>query len=102
MKLTNKKAIELSILKWKWIVENNGSSFQLTRALPELKELKGECGLCEYYNKCLVCPIYNQDYGCHCDEGSVEDDYIHPWKIWYDNQTEENAQKVLDLIKSIK
>jgi hypothetical protein len=103
MELTKKKAIELSIKKWEWIVENWDAKYlaginyeQLIRELPKLKFLNGLCGLCEFHDGgCLLCPL-GADSGSGCDtEG-------HAWSNWYDDRTKENAQKVLDLIKSIK
>ena len=97
MKLTKEKAIELSIKKWEWIVENDGSMAGLTLAIPELIGLASNCGLCEKYWKdhafCKNCPI-NYGYDCY--------DIEHPFQEWGIDNTKESAQKVLDLIKSIK
>ena len=97
MKLTRKKAFELSIKKWEWIVENNGKLNGLTQAIPEIVSLAAHCGLCEYNDLhedgfCGNCPIKVNGKSC----GSS----AHPWSIWYDSRTKENAEKVLDLIKS--
>ncbi len=112
MKLTNKKAIELSILKWEWIVKNDGddNSSELLEAIPELENIEEYCGLCHKYLKvtydpysvsCDKCPIdiiktkkNNHTSGCWQNE--------HPFNIYECETTKENAQKVLDLIKSIK
>ncbi len=103
MKLTKKKAIELSILKWEWIVKNDGSEKGLIDAIPELEKLKAHCGLCELYVEdntiryCYGCPICPKKwYNLGCMKSG------HKWYIWSNNPTKENAQKVLDLIKSIK
>ncbi|MCK5605320.1 hypothetical protein KAR91_25735 [Candidatus Pacearchaeota archaeon] len=108
MKLTKKKAIELSILKWEWIVKNNGELdfHELIKEIPELSKVLSSCGLCEKYienreyddwcNGCPIC-IYgkeNESHGCTVEK--------HPWMIWTDNRTKINAQTVLNLIKSIK
>ena len=47
--LTKKRAIRLSILKWEWIVENDGCQNGLSKHIPELAKLKSHCGLCELY-----------------------------------------------------
>jgi hypothetical protein len=108
MKLTKKKAVELSIKKWEWIVENNGkiNYDKLFKDLPELEGLLAQCGLCQLYVKdiciekwCEGCPIDiaergNASHGCFAKD--------HPWNTWRKYGTKENAQAVLDLIKSIK
>jgi hypothetical protein len=110
MKLTKKKAIELSIKKWKYIVNRNGRSEFVTKYLPEIQNFYRYCGLCELYqhtinnelSRCAKCPIrpdvqyffLNESDGC-CQDG-------HPFHIWSHNKTKENAQAVLDLILSIK
>lgn len=97
MELTKKKAIELSIKKWEWIVENDGSEDFLLDEIPELNDLSANCGLCEKYWKndafCRKCPI-NKDHDCY--------DKKHLFHIWLYDKTKKNAQKVLDLIKAIK
>lgn len=107
MKLTKKEAVELSIKKWEFLVENpEGDPLD---KYPELEELIAKCGLCEkYFNTttlklsvCGRCPIRPKvkDYdgvGCGCLQTK------HPWNRWMDYPTSENAQAVLDLIKSIK
>ena len=111
MKLTKKEAVELSIKKWEWIVENDGIlvSILLYEKIPKLSVLISGCGLCEKYIKtddnhhysCYKCPIISNDYnpkeenlGCRTKG--------HVWNKWTHKQTKKNAQKVLDLIKSIK
>jgi hypothetical protein len=59
-----KKARELSIRKWTWIVKNwdYSKSFRvnldsLFSNIPEIKLLKGCCGFCDYhgsYSKCCI------------------------------------------------
>lgn len=113
MKLTKKKAIELSILKWEFIVDTGeigDDEYDLVQAVPELEGIHEGCGLCHKYlniNKktysinCGKCPIdiiannsKKNVAGCWKDG--------HPFGIHNEHPTKENAQKVLDLIKSIK
>jgi len=115
-KLTRKKAIELSIKKWKIFVDNDGYCEDLAELLPEVQNFPANCGLCAlYYNKqndklshCVNCPIqldikdydnYDEDafiFSCSCVQNK------HVFSTWYNNKTKENAQAVLDLILSIK
>lgn len=89
MKLSKKKAKELSLKKWKYIVGNNGSEDGLTAAIPEIKDFSANCGYCEKY-ECYECPLFIDDKTCTS--------YGHLYCIWVQNQTTENAQAVLDLI----
>jgi len=57
-KLTYKKARELSIKKWLWIVDNwdytkdiNFNFSLLLKDIPKLKNLWRYCGWCDYYEK---------------------------------------------------
>lgn len=98
MKLTKKKAKELSILKWEYIVSNKRSDEGLIDKCPELKELKAHCGYCAKYSNgnCKNCPInlgLNDGYGSACMKER------HPYNKWWEMNTKANAQKVLDLIR---
>lgn len=109
MKLSKEKAIELSIKKWQWIVDNNGSNnlYKLLRAVPELKDIEEYCGLCHKYLRvmtkpysvsCGKCPIditktNRKDHTSGCWQDG------HPFMIFEACPTKEYAQKVLDLIK---
>ena len=113
MKLTKKKAIELSILKWDWIVETGETGddeYDLVHAVPELEGIDEGCGLCHKYLKinkkvysitCSKCPI---DISTKNRIANVAGCWQngHPFRIHDEHPTKENAQKVLDLIKSIK
>lgn len=108
-KLTKKQAVELSIKKWEYIVSNKGhyNSDELDYAIPELKKVKFHCGLCEkylinddYYD-CVKCPLFIEYENPNYDQlGCTQTE--HPFNIWIDDESIENAQAVLDLIKSIK
>ena len=102
MKLTKKKAKELSIKKWEYIVGNNGSEVRLLDTLPELDGLNDDCGYCEKYKTpgkmylCTKCPInfgLHDTYGCSC---LIKP---HPFLTWNRLKSKANAQRVLDLIK---
>jgi hypothetical protein len=102
MKLTRKQAFELSIKKWEAKVNCEAKPVEVVILL-------NECGLCEkyYYSNefnlgqiCEKCPIRSRlganykftDPGCY-QKG-------HPYFNWTKDKSTENAQKVLDLIKS--
>lgn len=92
-----KEAKILAIIKWTYIVNNNGSERGLLEAHPELKHLNGYCGFCEliiekYHGKCKKCVLYKKDIG-KCGSGDN-----HPYTIWHYNNTTKAAQAVLDLI----
>jgi hypothetical protein len=93
--MTPSQSKALSIKKWKWIVDNNGKYKGLTDAMPELKELVSECSFCEVYfstfQMCRYCPLANDNFvGCP--------NTMHPYSIWRNDQTKENAQDMLNLI----
>jgi hypothetical protein len=102
MKLTKKKAIELSIKKWEIFVNNDGFYNNLFEILPEVEQFPGNCAFCELYNsiekQCKGCPIRPDfhDYTHSLFTGCFQDK--HPYNIWLTNKTKENAQAVLDLI----
>ena len=94
--MTLKEAKELAIMKWEFIVENDGDLDSIIcEVIPELSGLQNLCSYCELFlaKDCQGCPLA---VGCMCME--IE----HPYSVWLHNSTTENAQKVLDLIKSIE
>jgi hypothetical protein len=104
MKLTRKEAFRLSILKWEYIVENDGQD--VIPGEVESLDMIGNCALCEKYlhttdtvlRQCAECPIrpdikdYDELGGMGCRQE------VHPFQIW--DYTKETAIKVLELIKS--
>jgi recombinational DNA repair protein RecR len=95
--MTLEEAKKLVILKWTYIVQNNGSYYGLLQNISELKDLNGNCAYCELFmNKgckgCPICPSEIMDNGSGCRQVD------HPFDIWYYNKNRENAQAVLDLI----
>ena len=111
--MTLKNAIELSIIKWKWIVKNDGSEgLELEKDHPELKDMQDSCGLCEYYRsavvnrkgsrfmesfkECIKCPLYEYGDGCTIS-GSLYDN-------WYEatcDDEKKTAQAMLDTLIEI-
>ena len=110
--ITKQEAIKLSLIKWEYIVNNDGSIGGLTDHHPELDNLLGLCGLCEYYEdlailsnisdefslnrktKCSFCDLAKLNTSCFDDDSYFQ--------IWNRHRTKENAQDVLNLIKQIK
>ncbi len=83
MKLTKKKAIELSIKKWE-----DARSRPMELAQGDLESYKFEgfgfkgCPLCEWASTCCkVCPL-TKVWGMNCDNKFVETDYGGFWDGW--------------------
>lgn len=104
-KLSLEEAVRLSKVKWEYIVENFGSPDGLIEAIPELRELKANCGYCEYYlvqhpnpmHNCTNCPLAPENYDWEDEDTGCS--YVHHlYRTWAFNSTTENAQKVLDMI----
>jgi Zn finger protein HypA/HybF involved in hydrogenase expression len=105
MKLTRKQAFELSIKKWEAWAMGNETPYEIMKL-----NLTCECGLCEKYIRtsynniwfCAKCPIRPKikDYDRNSAISTGCNQSIHPFSNWRKNKTTENAQKVLDLIKS--
>jgi hypothetical protein len=103
--MTKEEAKEWAIKKWQYIVDNNGSSMGISKAIPKLEEFINVCSYCELYfyisneifEYCVGCPLIveseNYDYG---NSGCGQKNSLYD--IWYKDSTKENAQKVLDLI----
>jgi len=94
-KITLQEAYELCIIKWEAIVENNGIKPSQIKGLEILENSICDCGYCHYYNSCSDCPLLINEIGDCCE-------LDHPWTIWLNNQTKENAQAVLQLIRDTK
>lgn len=96
--MTQQEAKEWAVKKWQYIVDNDGSSYGLLRAHPELRDFSNNCSYCQMYIEnsmstiCTGCPLLLNDLRCT---------YVgHPYLDWVKDSTKENAQKVLDLILS--
>lgn len=109
--MTGKEAKELAIKKWEIVIEHNGSDWNLHRELPrEIQNFKNECSYCElfmaFYNGRNICnkncPLFikNSDWdetrfigvGCRAKN--------HPYHIWCEDESKENAIRILELIKN--
>ncbi len=100
--MTHKEAKRLSILKWERLAK--GDPFDEVRQMPELVNLIHSCGYCEKYHNnglstCQGCPL-----NLHGDKKRIDDASCaisgHPYNNWMESKTKEDAQIVLDLIKS--
>lgn len=97
--ITRKQAIELSIVKWKAIVNNDGnmlSPSQLERL--GLNKLKCSCGLCELYlnEDCVNCPLNKVDC-IDIDNRCWQDDAL--FGKWYDAQDCGEMDKSIEYAK---
>lgn len=91
-------AKECTVRKWRYAVVHNGKfrgkDFSIEVDLPDIGELLFNCGYCHYYCfNCYCCPMNINDLTCK-DKG-------HPFNTWVKDQTQENAQTVLDLVLKI-
>ena len=84
VKLTKKKALELTAELWDWVSENGKRKHEWPGW--DTKEAQGDCFLCEYDSQhvigdreCKKCPLYGKWNGHRkCDtKGS-------PYHTWYD------------------
>ena len=103
------EARDLSIRKWKWIVDNwdytlsiDANMDRLFKAIPELKTLDHSCGWCEYYRgdlcyKCPSCALYKISNGKACAIWYV--DFFNAEKT--KEERLENARKILNACKDI-
>jgi hypothetical protein len=85
-----------ALLKWRYIVQNNGSEIRLLNVYPYLVNFKFRCSYCNIYNnyKCYTCPVNVNNQNCLHNK--------HPYTTWLWYNNKENAQAVLDIIKAIK
>ena len=71
MRLTRKKAIELSIALWTWIVDNPGKEKKDWPGWGKYGEMAGDCPLCEYsvrhetlLGTHCICPLNDKCGSC--------------------------------------
>ena len=88
--LSLKEAKKLSIIKWEAHVRAGGYEENLPR---ELDDLWGDCGFCERWGECKFCEFGNAAGVC------TEDNSLY--YIWFFNSSIQNAQNILEIIKSI-
>lgn len=98
------KANEFAIIKWNWIVANNGVSdiSSMISKIPELGVLKSKCGFCDMYwlhkdanSQCKDCPmlIDKTDLTSNCKSTH------HPYNIWLNDKTLINAKRMLKYVR---
>ena len=113
---TFEEAKRLSIIKWEWLYENSEEIpfdidlFKTSDLLKEcadrheeIDELKDNCGFCEYFRPyfnsgCGRCPLNPEINRGRGNLGCLM--HTHPYKMWSNVPTKENAKAVLDLIKN--
>lgn len=102
-RISLKEAKRLALIKWELIVANKGNSD--IEEPEEIKYLIHSCGFCQRYrtgsgkytrSECEKCEC-KKAFGGTCNSFHGLDLY----SCWCDCQTTENAQAVLDAIKSI-
>ncbi len=88
MKLTKKKALEIAIELWEWIVDNPGKLKHEWTEWEKYGRMLNSCPLCEYACRadCIKCPLKWGYYGC-------EDNDISQYIKWHDaiNEGAKNA-----------
>jgi hypothetical protein len=109
MKLTRKKAKELSIAKWQLIYDNNWTLKQSEKELRKNKiwekiaDFSANCALCELYVDsfvdCELCPISEENINCFNG-----DSYFAKWAFsgLSPKKRKEYAGKILQIIKDWK
>ena len=107
MKLTLIKALEFSILKWKWIVKywdytkSKANNYKLLlNSRPELKKLRARCGLCEmnHSSLCLNCVLELNNQGCY---RSTSHYYLWIDEIHKTSKRKKAARGLLSLLKKL-
>ena len=96
------KAKELTVMKWNWIVSNNGISdiSSMISKIPELGVTKTKCGLCDLFwlqeDACKNCPllIEKTDATTNCKSAH------HPYRKWLDNKNTKTARKMLRYVNA--
>ena len=90
MKLTKKKAIELSIELWTWLAEtgeNKNEWPEWKRHGGQYEECEHDCFLCKYDDcNCGKCP-YPKHYKVLCDDDGT------PFSRWFDSRTKQGRKK---------
>ena len=92
--LSFEEAKRLSIKKWEMHVEDGGFSERVAKD-KELKKLIGYCGFCERNNSnCHRCEFRKVAGVCYHKQS-----FFYKWNY---NYSQENAQKILDVIKNLE
>ncbi len=77
MRLTKKKAIELSVELWTWLAETGKEKLDWP-GWEQYEDITSECFLCEYADRHSGCDdcSYRQKF-CYCCEGDS------PYSLWH-------------------
>jgi hypothetical protein len=111
IKITKDQAFRASVAKWEALAEDQSMLLINDIVVDDftLRQLRHRCGFCHYYmpavsdseksivpsiGNCGKCPLVIDGKTC------VHDD--HPYTIWAESELIEDAQAVLDLIRSVK
>jgi hypothetical protein len=88
-----------ALIKWRFIIQNDGKEFDAKgRDWAWHYGVDFDCSYCRYQEKyhdeqCAGCPVITNGVAC-ATKG-------HPWDAWSWNENLDDAQKVLNHIKSI-
>lgn len=88
MRLTRKKAIEISIELWSWLAENGNEDKHDWPDWEKYGEMRSACPLCELFRGslgCGKCPYYSSLGDCTA--------YNSPFVKWRDTHSKESAEK---------
>lgn len=108
MRLTKKKAIEISIELWTWLAET-GEEKDEWPGWEECGHMSCYCAFCEYCNRhpekdtdsCSTCPYYEKFGPCQAD-----DENLTPYDKWEEAKTEvlrkKYASQFLVQLKELK
>jgi hypothetical protein len=97
-----KRAFQLTVMKWNWIVNNNGIAdiSSMINKVPTLNTLQSKNGLCDLYwlnsdNPCKGCPLLldKDDITTNCSNSH------HPYSIWFTDRSKDNAKQMLKFVK---
>ena len=101
MRLTKKRAVDISIELWEYLAESGGDEDDKHKwVLDNYGEYESDCALCEYGKRhqsrqCAVCP-YHKFFGSCLDEES-------PYCKWDDAQRKVSRKKyAAECVKQLK
>jgi len=92
MRLTKKKAIDISIELWIWLAETGSEFKSRWEGWDKYEEMFCYCALCEYafrHGDCNDCPYYKK-FGECCED-------THPYHQWENAESIEERRKYAEL-----
>lgn len=94
MRLTKKKAIEISIELWTWLAETGEESKYIWEGWDKYGEMDAGCAFCEYVARhrprgCGCCPYWAKFHSCQ--------DYGSPYDKWTTSETISTRKKYAKL-----